>query len=292
MAAPAAPPLPLQRRAEELAGLLPPLLVAAERIAAHVAPGVHGRRRVGPGETFWQFRRYQPGDPVTAIDWRKSAKSDPVFVRETEWTAAQAVWLWHDRSPSMDYRSVAKLPTKRERAVLLTMALAVLLVRGGETVGLLGDTRGPGLGRAVLNRLAATLSEAGAGGNLPPPVALPRHAQVVLAGDFLAPLEEIDVMVRRLADRGTGGHMVQILDPAEEVLPFEGRVRFAGLEGEGETLITRTEDVRGAYVERLKAHRDGLAAIARAVGWRFAVHHTDQPPQSILLTLHGALGTR
>lgn len=283
----------LRRSAEELAALLPPLLVAAERIAAHVAPGVHGRRRVGPGEAFWQFRRYQPGDPVTAIDWRKSAKSDPVFVRETEWTAAQAVWLWHDRSASMDYRSGNRLPTKRERAALLVMALAVLLVRGGETVALLGGEHPPSLGRAVLSRMAAALSEAGGGDSLPAAaMALPRHAQVVLAGDFLAPLDEVDALVRRLAERGSGGHMVQILDPAEEVLPFEGRIRFAGLEGEGETLITRTEDVRGAYVERLKSHREGLAAIARAAGWSFAVHHTDQPPQTILLTLHGALGTR
>jgi len=285
-------PLQLQRRAEELASLLPPLLVAAQRVAAHVAPGVHGRRRVGPGETFWQFRRYQPGDPVTAIDWRKSAKSDPVFVRETEWTAAQAVWLWHDRSPSMEYRSAPHLPTKRDRAALLVLALAVLLERGGEAIGLLGDARGPSQGRAVLTRLATTLSEPTIGDNLPPPTPLPRHAQIVLAGDFLAPLDEVDTLVRRLAERGAAGHMVQILDPAEEALPFEGRVRFAGLEGEGETLITRTEDVREAYIGRLAAHRDGLAAIARSVGWRFAVHHTDQPPQTILLTLHGALGTR
>lgn len=286
------PPLPLQQRAEELAALLPPLLVAAQQVAAHVAPGVHGRRRVGPGETFWQFRRYQPGDPVTAIDWRKSAKSDPVFVRETEWTAAQAVWLWPDRSPSMDYRSSPHLPTKRERAAILVLALAVLLERGGEAVGLLGDSRGPGQGRAVLTRLAATLSDPIAGGNFPPAAALPRHAQVLLVSDFLAPLEEIDTLVRRLAERGTGGHMVQILDPAEEALPFEGRIRFAGLEGEGETLISRAEDVREAYTERLGAHRAGLAAIARSVGWRFAVHHTDQPPQTILLTLHGAIGNR
>lgn len=284
--------LALQRQAEELASRLPPLLVAAERVASHVAPGVHGRRRVGPGETFWQFRRYQPGDPVTAIDWRKSAKSDPVFVRETEWTAAQAVWLWHDRSPSMDYRSRPSLPTKRDRAALLVMALAVLLERGGEAVAALGDGRAPAQGRVMLTRLAAALSEPGPAGNLPPAAALPRFAQVVLAGDLLAPLEEIDGAVRRLADRGAMGHMVQVLDPAEEALPFEGRIRFAGLEGEGETLITRAEDVRDAYAARLAAHRDGLAAIARSVGWQFALHHTDQPPQTILLTLHGAIGTR
>ena len=75
----------LHDRAESLAGNLPDLMIAADRVAATVSQGVHGRRRVGQGETFWQFRRYQWGDPVQKIDWRRSAKSDPVYLRETEW---------------------------------------------------------------------------------------------------------------------------------------------------------------------------------------------------------------
>src|SRR3546814_6131026 len=84
-------PLPLRHRAEQLAATLPPLLVAAERVAATVAQGVHGRRRVGQGETFWQYRHYDFGDQPQSIDWRQSAKSDMVFVRQMEWEAAQSV---------------------------------------------------------------------------------------------------------------------------------------------------------------------------------------------------------
>ena len=94
-------PLPLRHRAEQLAATLPPLLVAAERVAATVAQGVHGRRRVGQGETFWQYRHYDLGDQPQSIDWRQSAKSDTVFVREMEWEAAQSVWIWRDASASM-----------------------------------------------------------------------------------------------------------------------------------------------------------------------------------------------
>ena len=57
-------PADLRKMAEEAAALLPPIMVAADRVAAVVAQGVHGRRRVGQGETFWQFRRYREGDPV------------------------------------------------------------------------------------------------------------------------------------------------------------------------------------------------------------------------------------
>ena len=124
--------------AEALAASLPPLQVAAEQVAATVMQGVHGRRRVGQGETFWQYRPYAIGDQPSRIDWRRSARGDRVYVRETEWEAAQSVWLWRDASPSMGYRSAAHLPTKRDHADLLTMALMAMLVRGGERIALLG----------------------------------------------------------------------------------------------------------------------------------------------------------
>ena len=107
--------LPLRIRAEQTAAALPPLLVAAERVAATVAQGVHGRRRVGQGEAFWQFRQYQPGDAAARIDWRESAKSQRLYVRETEWEAAQSVWLWRDASASMDYSSAGYFPAATGR---------------------------------------------------------------------------------------------------------------------------------------------------------------------------------
>ncbi|MFO1061517.1 MAG: DUF58 domain-containing protein [Dongiaceae bacterium] len=280
-----------RQRAEGLAAALPPLLVAAERIAATVAPGVHGRRRVGPGETFWQFRRYQPGDSRARIDWRQSAKADPLFVREMEWSAAQSVWLWRDGSPSMRYRSGSGLPEKLERAELLALALVALLIRGGERVALLGDPAAPASGRAALNRLALTLARGDAAGgipadSLPPAQALPRHAHLVLIGDFLSPLPALESRLRGFAERGVHGHLLQVLDPAERSLPFLGRIRFEGLESEGETLLSRVETVRQDYQDRLARHCDGLAAIARAFGWSFATTATDRPPQSALLALY------
>ncbi len=279
----------LQHRAEQLAATLPPLLVAAERVAATVAQGVHGRRRVGQGETFWQFRQYEPGDPVPRIDWRESAKSQRLYVRETEWEAAQSVWLWRDTSASMDYASGPALPTKRRRTDILVLALAALLIRGGERVALLGSGVPPASGRAVLNRLALTLERPALGANLPAFEPLPRYGQLVMAGDLLAPLEEIHRAVGRFAANGLRGHLLQVLDPAEETLPFMGRVRFEGFEHEHPLLISRVEMVREDYHKRLAQHRDGLAAIARATGWSFGMHRTDRPPHTALLALYGAL---
>jgi uncharacterized protein (DUF58 family) len=279
----------LQHRAEQAAATLPPLLVAAERVATTVAQGVHGRRRVGTGETFWQFRQYEPGDPVPRIDWRESAKSMRLYIRETEWEAAQSVWLWRDSSASMDYASNNALSSKRARTDLLLLALAALLVRGGERVALLGSGVPPASGRAVLSRLALTLERPARGDNLPQFEPLPRYGQLVMIGDLLAPLEEIHALVGRFAATGLRGHLLQVLDPAEEMLPFMGRVRFEGMEQEKSLLISRVENVREQYWARLAQHREGLAAIARATGWSFGMHRTDRPPHSALLALYGAL---
>ena len=71
-----------REEAERLGAALPPLLVEAERLTSGVWLGVHGRRKAGMGETFWQFRRYRVEDPATSVDWRQSAKSQHLFVRE------------------------------------------------------------------------------------------------------------------------------------------------------------------------------------------------------------------
>ncbi len=282
-----------QHRAEDLARNLPALLVAAERIAATVAQGAHGRRRVGTGETFWQFRRYQPGDAYNRIDWRQTGKSAHVFVRENEWEAAQTVWIWRDDSPSMNWRSGRELATKRDRADLLALALSALLLRGGERVQLAGSDVPPSAARSILPRLADWLTGQiyfNEGAGLPPTaIQLPRNAQAVLIGDLLSPLDQIEGAVARLAARGVRGHLVQVLDPGEETLPYAGRVRFKGLEGEGSLLVPRVDGVREAYLDRLAAQRDGLAAIARAAGWTLTLHRTDKPPQTALLALWTAL---
>jgi uncharacterized protein (DUF58 family) len=289
MAEAAASRMHLRHEAELAAARLPPLMVAAERVAATVQQGVHGRRRVGMGEAFWQFRRYEPGDPVRRIDWRQSAKSDRLFIRETEWAAAQSVWLWPDPSPSMNWRSKRNLPEKRDRADLIALALASLLVRAGERVAVLGTGERPITGKVALERLAQRILQRpkplGQPGDLPAFEPLPRYATLIFIGDLLAPLDQIDRLVRRFAAAGVRGYLFHTLDPAEQSLPYAGRTRFEGLEQEGHLLVKRVETVRDEYQEKMAEHQAGLADIARAVGWNYTLHLTDQPPEAALLRL-------
>jgi uncharacterized protein (DUF58 family) len=280
--------------AEALGARLPPLLVAAERVAETVSPGAHGRRRVGQGESFWQFRPYQTGDTIERIDWRQSAKGDRLYIRETEWAAAQSVYLWRDSGPGMAYRSNSVLPTKRERCDLLLLALAALLIRGGERIALLGGDRNPASGRGALNTVLAGLERdtplAAAGR------AVPRNATLVLFGDFLDPIEDIARSFERVATNGVAAQLVQVLDPAEMALPFNGRVRFREMAesapADSDALIPRVEAIRPAYLEALERQQSALKELARSRGWEFQVHSTDAPPEEPLRMLHTRLAAR
>lgn len=278
----------LQSRAESLAAGLPNLLLRARRVAATVSGGLHGRRRPGSGEDFWQYRQSQPGDPLTAIDWRQSARSDHLYVRETEWTIARTTRVWADPSPSMRWRSSRDLETKHDRACLLAVALGYLLEQAGERIGLL-DRPGPAFsGRTAPARLAHALVQAAPVDSFPEQGAAPRSL-VVLLSDFLMPPEQIARQAERWAAAGLTGHMVQILDPAEEALPYQGRVRLHGLEREGDMLLAHAESLRDEYSLALDSHRKALAAIARQVGWRFSTHDTSQPARVALTHLYSAL---
>lgn len=269
-------------------------MIAAQRVAETVSPGAHGRRRVGLGESFWQFRPYQAGDTIERIDWRQSAKSDRLYIRETEWAAAQTVWLWRDSNVGMSYRSNRRLPTKRERADLLLLAAASLLLRGGERVALLGGGREPATGRAALNSILAGLAQ-----DTPLRTigrSIPRHATLILFGDFFDPPAEIAEALDRIAPEGVAGQIVQILDPTEIALGFEGRIRFREMDEsagpETDALIPRVEALRPAYMEALQRQQKAIAELARARGWEFLIHATDSAPQEPLKALHTRLTAR
>ena len=289
----------LQHEADGLSAGLPPLMVQADHLAASVSLGVHGRRRAGIGESFWQFRRYASHDSSSAIDWRQSAKSQHIFVREREWEAAQTVWFWRDASANMSFKSGPKGSdvSKRDRADLLLLALASLLVRGGERVGLLGAPYLPGASRFTLSRIGHSLLDSALQDKEraraerregPPPAIIARGARLIWLSDFLSPGAE--ERMQAFARAGAVGHLVRIVDPAEEDFPYRGRARFESPKGRDSALFGRVESVGADYRARFAAHGERIAHAATRLGWTITVHRTDHPPQAALIALHAAIG--
>ncbi len=284
-------PVALRARAERLAAPLPPLLAEAEHLAASILLGEHGRRRAGMGDEFWQYRPAHHGDEARSIDWRRSGRSDLHFVREKEWQAAQSVLLWVDDAQSMGFSGDGTHGSKADRAQLLALAVAVLLVRAGERVGLSGAGLPPRRGEVQLLRMAQALA-GGAGAfdyGRPETRGIAPQSRAVFLSDFLGDIAPVEAALAEAADRGVKGALVQVLDPQEEAFPFDGRTVFESMGGSVRFETLKAGDLRGRYQARLAERKARMADLARLAGWQFHCHHTGAPAQAALLWLYRAL---
>jgi uncharacterized protein (DUF58 family) len=273
-----------------LAATLPRLILEARKIAATVIHGLHGRRRAGSGENFWQFRRFVSGEEARRIDWRRSARDDNLYVREREWEAAHTIWLWPDRSPSMAFTSQLARESKLDRCLTITFALADILTDAGERVGLPGLLRPTG-SRAVIDRMAdALMHDPSDRTSLPTGFAPASLSEVVVLSDLWSPIADIRAMLTQLSANGSQGHLVQIVDPAEETFPYSGRIEFTEPEGGGELTVGRAENWRADYTARLQRHRDEIRTEASRLGWSFTIHRTDRSANDLLMALHARIG--
>lgn len=263
--------------AQTLAEGLPKLILAAERLAFVAAPGLHGRRRAGPGEAFWQFRDFRNGDEARRIDWRRSARGDRLYLKEREREAQASLSLQLQDTPSLAFSSDNIAPTKRDRAALLLLALGAILLRSGERVSLYGRTT-PLTGPRALPTIAAALIGFGTGGGEADPD--PKARRVVF-GDFLIPNPGFA--------RQPGGAAMQILDPAECDFPYRGHILFEGFAREPELEASHAESWAKTYRTRIAAQRESVARAAMAAGQTPLFHRTDHPPAQALAALYNAL---
>ena len=280
----------LRTRAQEEAGRFPALLARAEHLAGTVLLGEHGRRRSGLGDDFWQYRPLQAGDSYRSIDWRRSARGDEQFVREREWQIAQSVQVWVDPGASMRFSSHKNLPTKADRARLVALAASILLIRGGERVGLTGWRLPPRRGDLQTLRLAEMFAEDGEDDYAAPEARgmLP-NAKALFVSDFLSDVEPVEAALTKAADRGVRGVLLQVLDPTEEGFPFDGRTIFESVNKTMRHETLKAGDLRETYLQRLAERKARLDAICRLTGWQHLTHHTDQTAQSALLWVYRAL---
>lgn len=280
----------LRTQAETLGQSLPALLAEADRLSATVSFGEHGRRRAGQGDEFWQYRPAHQGDSARMIDWRRSARSDATFVREREWQAAQSVTIWVDPARSMTFSGDKGRGSKTDRARLLALAIAALLLRGGERVGLSGDRATPRTGRGQLLHIAQALTDqTDAEYGTPDPGGIVSHGRAVFLSDFLGNIDDVETALTMASDRGARGVLMQVLDPAEEDFPFDGRTIFESMGGTLRHETLRAGDLRQRYLDRLAERKARLGALAHAVGWHYHCDHTGHPAQAALLWLYRAL---
>ena len=277
-------PRKLLGEAQTRAATLPDLVIEAQRIAATITMGWHGRRMRGPGENFWQFRPHANGESAQVIDWRRSARDDNSYVREMEWDAAHTVWLWADSSPSMQFKSNLAMQSKADRAFLIVLAVAELLSRSGERIAWPGIAN-PFAARDGATRLAMRLAASPAVDEMPAFDSVRRFNDLVITSDFSEPEEDVLARLDPLFKRGLTGHLIEVCDPVEEDFPYGGNTEFVDPETGARLTAGRAQTVASEYRAAFQTRRETLRREAARNGWSYRVSRTDKPATTTLLAI-------
>lgn len=283
----------LRHQADRASASLPSLMMRAERVANGILHGDHALRKAGAGEKFWQFRDYEAGDRPQDIDWRQSAKGDRIFIRQKEWQIAQKTFFWCSGSAGMEYASSRSLPTKGDAARVITLALAILLSRAHEQVGVYGEPR-TGRSEANLQTLAQRLLAPSGDTDATLPdaniFALPQNASLIMAGDFLDPLPRLSESFDMLSASTANALVVQVLDPQEMDLDFTGRVMFQGPRSDERETVNNVGSVRAQYKARVQEHLQGVYALCAGRNWPYILHRTDHDLAETVMALWLMIG--
>jgi uncharacterized protein (DUF58 family) len=249
--------------------------------------GLHKSPYHGLSQEFAEHRPYIAGDEMRRIDWRVYARTDRLYVKESEEETNAPVRLLLDVSASLGYapRKIAKLDYAR----YLAAALAYLATRQGDRVGLvcfdeevraLIPARG---GKRHLQTILLALEKLEAGGQTRiGPILLRQASQwkrrglIVLVSDLYDQPEEIVEAVARVRRARHDVVVFHLLDRAEKFLDQRGTFEFRDLET-NETLLAEADRVRRAYVEHMENARAYFRRELERAGADYAELDTSEP---------------
>jgi uncharacterized protein (DUF58 family) len=180
--------------------------------------------------------------------------------------------------------------TKLYRALVIALALAEVLVEGGERVGIPGLMRPTGSRNVVELMAQSIVHDRSERASLPPDFSPSPLAEIVLLSDLWSEIGDVRRTITQFSGGGARGHVVQIVDPAEETFPYWGRIEFVEPEGAGRITAGRAESWKVDYTARVQRHRDEIRSETDRLGWSFAIHRTDRPASELLLALQARIG--
>lgn len=264
--------------------------------------GLHRSPRKGFSVEFAEHRPYIPGDDLRYLDWRIAARADRWVVKQFEEETNARAMIVLDVSRSMQWTGDAARLTKLSYAERLAAAIALLLIRQRDAVGLVRFDAGlrsvvpPRAQRAQWRRLVAALSEPGGGAASDVAGALMQAGRlvrrpgfVVLISDLLVDAAPVADAARTLRARGHEVLVLHVLDPAERDFPELGEALYRDPESQDE-VAAAPADVRASYQATVQeALAEWRGALGRA-GARYAVATTDDPFGRPLRQLVGSNG--
>lgn len=282
-------------RLNELVGLE----LKARLIVEGYLSGSHRSPFRGFSVEFAEHREYVPGDDLRYVDWKVYGKSDRIYLKQFDEETNFACTILFDASESMLYQSARSAVTKLEFARWLSAAIAYLVIRQRDAVGLvtydreIRDYLSPTSTAAQLREICRLLEAVpGSGettlGHILPLVAerMSRRGVVVIVSDFFDDFTLLERGLRQLSFCRHDVLLLQVIDPAEREFPFDEPTLFEGLENWG-NLQSNPKAIRKAYQQEFEQHLARLRGLARDLRFDYLCLRTDQPPTPALGALLG-----
>lgn len=275
------------------------LQLRARCVADGVLAGLHSSQRRGESAEFAEHKLYSPGDDLRRVDWKALAKSDRHYVKRfIEETSLNAVVIL-DSSGSMAYPERGRF-SKYDYAATLSAALAMLLLKQGDPVGLIqfssaantlleAHAKKSQLFEFINNLKTISISGETQAAQVFAQLGqrLKRRSLVLVLSDMLdvvGPERDFSALLKGLATlraRGADVALMHILDPDERDLPFHGLLRFIDIEGDASVQVD-VDAIRSSYQQELADYTHGLRQSAENSGLRYSLVTTDAPPAEVL----------
>ncbi len=272
------------KSSDELSQNLPNLLSASSSLSKNILDGLHSTSFAGRGESFWQFREYQQGDTVTNIDWRKSASSKKILIKEKEKEISKNIFIYFDKSKSMHYKSSEKLKNKFFISVLLSLTLCRLFSRSSEEVYLFNEKNIPvNCSNNIGNFKSSFLLEKNH--SLPNPNYIKENSFFIIFSDFLYEITELSNFISKLKDKNVIGYLVQVLDPMELDFDFIGHNELVDMETKERLVFGNNNSFSNDYKKRFEVMKKKLIELCILNNWTNSRYTTNVKPAEILLDI-------
>ncbi len=246
--------------AHQLANTIDDVMVYASQLSQSILHGPYGRKKAGIGEKFWSFKNFQDGDNPRSIDWRQSAKSDDLYIREKEWDVIQKIVFDYHPHQRLSYKDKKQTISKHDACLTLMATLSLLLTDQGCLVST-NDTA-ISFGRSkkhiaqIVNHYFNHVTD---DNDLQ---TLKKNIIPIMIDDFMMPVEDITARYKNYHFSGTG-IMVQILYEEDTGFDFTGRIVFEDYNQDDDQEISKAEDIRSLYKKRFDLHQKSLKAFAK-----------------------------
>ncbi|MFP5354637.1 MAG: DUF58 domain-containing protein [Gemmatimonadota bacterium] len=264
--------------------------IVAKWVVDGFLQGLHRSPRKGFSVEFAEFRPYQPGDDLRYIDWKIVARADKWMVKQFEEETNMRAAIVLDVSKSMDWRGAPSRLTKLAYAEQVVAALALLLIRQKDAVGLirydetLRSVIPPRARNVQGRRIVKALEEGGAGNDSDMSAALvqagklvSRPGLVVLVSDLLVDEEATLNALKVVRAGGHGVTVLHIMDPSERDFDVSPEAIFVDPERDALHLPATASEVREAYRRTVDQAIAEWRSRLAALGIGYEVVFTDSP---------------